>query len=134
MQRSLELMNIKLANVIDQIQGASGLKVIRAILGGERDAEALLSLCHASIRRNKGEDVKKALEGNYNPTYLKMLQSSMDMWESFQLQIRKMEEEIEQLQDRINEDTSSIEVTSKSRPTRHHQPAIKDLHTSRAGG
>lgn len=128
MQRALELMNIKLVNVIDQIQGASGLQVIRAILAGERNADVLLSLCHASIRRNKGEDVKKALEGNYNPTYLKMLQFSLDMWEFHQLKIQQMEEDIEQLLDRINVNTSHIEVTSKSRPTRHHQPKIKELH------
>lgn len=53
MQRSLELMNIKLSNVIDQIQGSSGLNIIRAILAGERNAEVLLSYCHKSIRKNK---------------------------------------------------------------------------------
>ena len=53
MQRALELMNIKLANVISQIQGASGLKILRAILAGERDPERLASLCHKSILKTK---------------------------------------------------------------------------------
>ena len=65
MQRALELMNIKLANVISQIQGASGLKILRAILAGERDPERLASLCHKSILKTKAEDVAKSLHGNY---------------------------------------------------------------------
>ena len=59
MQKYLELMNIKLRNAITQIHGASGLRIIKAILSGERDTEKLLSLCHESIRKEKGEEVKK---------------------------------------------------------------------------
>lgn len=128
MHRALELMNIKLANVIDQIQGASGLQVIRAILEGERDVEKLLSLCHKSIRMNKAEEIKKSLHGNYNTTYLKMLRMALDMWEYHQKKILEIEGDIEQILDKLNQETSDIEVTSKSRPSRHHQPHIKDLH------
>ena len=66
MQKYLELMNIKLKNVISQIHGKSGLSVIRAILEGERDTEKLLSLCDERIREKKTEALAKALEGNYN--------------------------------------------------------------------
>lgn len=41
MQKYLELMNIKLKNVISQIHGYSGLQIIRAILDGERNEEKL---------------------------------------------------------------------------------------------
>ena len=53
MQKYLELMNIKLKNVISQIHGVSGLRVIKAIIEGERDEEKLLGLCDISIRRNR---------------------------------------------------------------------------------
>lgn len=129
MQRSLELMNIKLSNVIDQIQGASGLNIIRAILAGERNAEVLLSYCHKSIRKNKAENVIKSLNGNYNSTYLKMLQTALDFWEFYQKKINELEHEIAELLDRLNQENSHIEVHSKSRPTRHHHPDIKNLHT-----
>ena len=39
-------MNIRLHEVISQIQGSSGLKIIEAILSGERDAEKLALLCN----------------------------------------------------------------------------------------
>ena len=54
MQKYLELMNIKLRNVISQIHGASGLRIIKAILDGERNPEELLSLCeHKKTERKK---------------------------------------------------------------------------------
>jgi transposase len=74
MQKSLELMNIKLKEVISQIHGASGIKMIKAILSGNRDKEHLLSLCDKKIIEKKGLLIKKALEGNYSDTYLFMLE------------------------------------------------------------
>jgi hypothetical protein len=53
MQKYLELMNIKLRNVISQLHGDSGLRVIEAILCGERDTAALAGLCHERIRGKK---------------------------------------------------------------------------------
>lgn len=129
MQRALELMNIKLANVISQIQGASGLKILRAILAGERDPERLASLCHKSILKTKAEDVAKSLHGNYNDVYLSMLRHALEMWEFHMAQIKDLEQEISVLLDRINRDTSQVEVKGAPRPTRHHNPAIEDLHT-----
>ncbi len=55
MQKALELMNIKLKEVISQIHGASGIKMIRAIIDGNRDKEYLLSLCDKRIIQNKSD-------------------------------------------------------------------------------
>lgn len=129
MQRALELMNIKLSSVISQIQGVSGLNIIRAILSGERDAETLLNLCHISIRNKKAEEVKKALEGNYNEYYLYMLDLNLNLWESYQHYVTEVEHKIEALLDKLNAPTQDIPVTTPSRPTRHHQPEIEGLHT-----
>ena len=41
------------------------LKIIEAILKGERDKETLLSMCHISIIKNKKEEVLKSLNGKY---------------------------------------------------------------------
>ncbi|MBK6482814.1 MAG: transposase [Chitinophagaceae bacterium] len=43
MQRCLELMNIKLTEVISQIHGASGIRMIEAIIDGQRDPQVLCS-------------------------------------------------------------------------------------------
>ena len=43
-QRALDLMNVRLHLVISQIHGVSGLRVIKAILAGQRDPVALCEL------------------------------------------------------------------------------------------
>jgi transposase len=128
MQKYLELMNIKLKNVISQIHGSSGLKVIRAILEGERDVETLLAFCHARIRNEKAEDVKKSLRGNYKPQYLLLLKENLRLWEEHQKSIAFIEKEIEKLLDAMCVDKMDISVGSPARPSRHHNPDIKDLH------
>jgi Transposase IS116/IS110/IS902 family./Transposase. len=129
MQKYLELMNIKLRNVISQIHGESGLKIIRAIINGERNVENLLLLCHTSIRKNKSEEVKKALHGNYNSRYLLLLKENLRLWEEHQQSIREIEKQIEELLDELNKDHRDIVVNTPSSPSRHHNPQIKDLHT-----
>jgi len=44
MQKALELMNLKLAHVVSDIAGRTGLAIIRAILDGQRDPRALATL------------------------------------------------------------------------------------------
>jgi hypothetical protein len=44
MQKALESMNLKLTKVLGDITGVTGLKVIRAIVAGERNPRALAKL------------------------------------------------------------------------------------------
>jgi hypothetical protein len=97
MQKYLELMNIKLKEVISQIHGASGIRMIKAIIEGERNAQKLLLLSDDRIIKNKEEAVLKALEGNYNDTYIFMLAQNMKMWETHQNQLLVIDRQIEEL-------------------------------------
>ena len=53
MQKALTEMNLQLHHVVADITGATGLRIIRAILAGERDPAMLAGLrdtrCHASV-------------------------------------------------------------------------------------
>jgi len=129
MQRCLELMNIKLTSVINQIHGKSGLTMIRAILEGERSPEALLLLCDERIINKKAERVLKALEGNYNDTYLFMLSQNLTLWENHQKQIAAIDGCIEQLLLKLTIDKTVDESTvGKTKLIRHHKPQIQNLH------
>jgi transposase len=128
MQKFLEMMNIKLKNVISQIHGISGLKMIRAIIEGEQDTEVLLSFCDVRIQHEKAEEVKKSLCGNYNPQYLLLLKENLRLWEEHQRSVISIEKEIEKLLNRMCEDKMDMEVNSPRRPSRHHNPDIEDLH------
>lgn len=128
MQKCLELMNIKLKEVISQIHGTSGIKMIKAILSGNHDRAYLLSLCDPRIIQKKTEGILKALEGNYNDTYLFMLEQNLTMWERHQDQIQLMDNKIEKLLEELCKTKQQVQVISKAKPIRHHAPAIKNLH------
>lgn len=128
MQKCLELMNIKLKEVISQVHGASGIKMIKAIIEGNRDKEYLLSLCDQKIRKNKPELILKALEANYNDTYLFILDENMKAWEYHQKKVQVIDSRIEQLLKELCLQKKDVEVTSTAKPIRHHAPQIPDLH------
>ena len=128
MQKCLELMNIKLKEDISQIHGASGIKMIQAIISGNRDKDYLLSLCDKRIIIKKGDLVLKALEGNYNETYLFMLEQNMHMWEKHQEHIAVIDKRIGQVLESLCTEKEPINVESKPKLIRHHAPKIDGLH------
>lgn len=128
MQKALELMNIKLTEVISQINGVSGIRIIEAILNGERDKDVLLSLCHENIKTKKAEEVLKALEGNYNDSWLFLLEQSLNLWKIHQNQLLIIDKCIERLLNDLSEDKPVVQSDFKPKPIRHHKPQIEALH------
>jgi len=130
MQRCLELMNIKLTQVISQVHGASGMRMLKAMIAGERNAEALLLLCDERIKQKKGDRVLEALEGNYNDTWLFMLQKNIELWEQHQQQVMAIYKQIQMILESL---TAGIEVSEetigKEKVVRHHKPHIGNLNT-----
>ena len=129
MQRCLELMNIKLTEVISQIHGVSGIKMIQAIIDGERNPYTLLQLCDERIITKKSEQMLKALEGNYNETWVFMLSQNLSLWRQHQQQIGKIDKRIESLLHQLTQG-KQINPTQlgKVKQIRHHKPQIKELH------
>lgn len=129
MQRCLELMNIKLTQVISQVHGASGMRMLKAIIEGERNAEALLLLCDERIKNKKGARVLEALEGNYNDTWLFMLQRNIELWEQHQQQVLAIDKQIQAILESL---TAGVEVCEDmigvEKKVRHHRPHVTNLH------
>jgi transposase len=63
-QKALEQMNIKLNNVIRDINGVSGRRIITKIIEGERNPQVLAEFADKRIRASK-QDIIKSLEGNW---------------------------------------------------------------------
>lgn len=87
MQQALERMNIKFHDVISDLTGMSGLKVVRAILKGERRPAALLALCDERIQKKKAEPVKESLRGCWKDEQLFALRQALELWEAYQEKI-----------------------------------------------
>ena len=129
MHKALELMNLKLQTVISQIQGASGMRVLRAIIGGERDPQKLLALCDKQIVAHKAKEVVASLKGNYRGEHIFALKQAVECWDFYQHQIAKCDKQIEAVLKMMTDEKKVPENIDKGKPIRHHRPNIEDLHT-----
>ena len=75
MQKAMGQMNLKLTNVLSDIVGLSGQRIISAILEGERNPEALSRLAHGRCKRSK-EDIALSLEGTWDADHMFELKQS----------------------------------------------------------
>ncbi len=94
MQQALERMNVKLHDVISDLTGVSGLKVVRAILQGERDPARLLALCDEQIQKKKSAAVRESLRGCWKVEQLFALRQALELWETFQQKIADCDREL----------------------------------------
>ena len=97
MQQALERMNVKFHDVISDLTGVSGLKVVRAILQGERAPAQLLALCDEQIRKKKSAAVRESLRGCWKAEQLFGLRQALELWETFQQKIADCDLELEKL-------------------------------------
>ncbi len=95
MQKALMEMNLQLHHVVSDITGVTtarqlkrsfndrGMRIIRALVGGERDLDILASYrdvrCHASV-----ETIKAALNGNDRPEHILALTQPLDLYDFYQ--------------------------------------------------
>jgi transposase len=126
MQKALIEMNIRLPEVLDQIHGKSGMAMIMAILEGERDAKKLLSLCDTRLKKNKSEQILKALEGFYTPQGLFALKQAHNAYLFYQQQIAECDNEIAKILFQLNPVDASGKPL-KRKPIRHHSPNINNF-------
>lgn len=93
MQKALAQMNIQLSNVVSDITGATGMRIIKAILGGERDPLVLAAMRDPRCKNSK-ETISRSLHGNFRPEHLFSLKQAMDLYFFYQEQIAECDREI----------------------------------------
>lgn len=128
MQKSLTQMNLRLAEVINDITGVSGLAIIKAILAGERNPEILTSLCVSRILKTKREEVLKSLEGFYAQEHLFSLGHAFKTWEYYNELIKECDAKVEQQLLLMTKDKEGTGTPGKRKPVRYHKPEIENLH------
>ena len=96
MQKALDLMNVRLTNVLSDITGVTGMKIIRDIVAGERDPHVLASYRKGNCARSEAE-IAKSLEGNYKHEHLFSLKQAVDLYDIYNQQIRACDAELEAL-------------------------------------
>jgi len=106
MQKALLQMNVQLHHVLTDITGVTGMKIIRAIVDGERDSRVLAKFrdmrCKATL-----EVIHQALVGNYRPEHIFALRQAVELYDFYQLRIHDCDAEIDRCMKTLNEDRSA---------------------------
>ncbi len=93
MQQALTEMNVQLANVISDISGKTGLAILRALVNGERDPQALSKFRHERIHASH-QEIARSLEGNWRDELLFALEQNLALYDIYQLKITECDERI----------------------------------------
>jgi hypothetical protein len=96
MQKALTVMNLRLTNVLSDITGVTGMKIIRSIVAGERNPQVLASFRHSNCAKSQAE-IAKSLEGHYKREHLFALKQALELYDFYDHQVRDCDTELEAL-------------------------------------
>lgn len=94
MQKAMMEMNLQLHHVVSDITGATGMRIIRAIIAGERNPDVLAGFrdvrCHSST-----ETIRAALVGNDRAEHIFALTQSLEFYDFYQSKMLECDRRLE---------------------------------------
>ena len=116
-------MNVRLTNVLSDITGVTGMKIIRAIVAGERNPEILASFRHSNCAKSKAE-IAKSLEGHYKREHLFALKQALELYDFYDRQLRDCDIELEKLYQEFDlpDEPGTPPPNHRNRKRRKNQP------------
>jgi transposase len=125
MQKALTQMNVQLHHVISNITGETGMAIMRDIVSGNHDPQALAK--HRNFRcRASEETIAAALTGNYRPEHLFALKQALQLYDFYKKQIEECDAEIEgklaHLTAHSSHDLQGLPPPRKPHPPRDNEP------------
>src|SRR6266699_1250909 len=101
MQKALDLMNVRLHQVVSDLNGETGLRILDAILAGERDPKKLTSLRDERIKRSTPPEMEAALQGDWREEQLFILQQARETYRFVETQLARCDAQIEKVLQQI---------------------------------
>ena len=93
MQKSLDQMNVRVHRAVSDLDGVTGMAIVRAIVEGERDAKKLAQLRDRRCRKSE-EEIAEQLSGHWREDHLFSVGQSLKMYDAIQERIAAYEQEI----------------------------------------
>jgi transposase len=120
MQKSLDQMNVRVHRAVSDLDGSTGMAILRAIVAGERDARKLAQLRDPRCHKNE-EQIAEQLNGHWREDHLFSLQQALHMYDAVQERIAAYEQEILR------------KLATLERPEQHDQeaPGLKNANKAR---
>jgi transposase len=95
MQKALQQMNVHVHHALSDLNGETGLRILDAILDGERDPEKLVELRDKQCSKATKEELKKALRGDWRAEHLFVLRQSLETYRHVLKQLEQCDQEVE---------------------------------------
>ena len=134
MQKALQQMNILLHHVVSDLDGETGLRILDAIIAGERDPKVLVGLRDVRIRRSTPQNMEAALQGDWRPEQLFVLGQCLEAYRFFQTHIAECDVHLQEIMNQmvaelaVKEAVDQVEAESQAAqasPSQPDEPAKK---------
>lgn len=93
MQKSLDQMNVRVHRAVSDLDGATGLAILRAIVGGERDPHRLAALRDPRCHKSEA-DIAEQLTGHWRADHLFTLTQGLKMYDALSDTLAAYDQEI----------------------------------------
>jgi hypothetical protein len=137
-QKALTEMNLQLANVISDISGTTGSRILHAIVEGERDPQRLAAMRGWRIKATPDE-VGKSLLGNWRDELIFVLGENLALYEVYQRKIERCDYRIERhlksMSAQVDNNTNPLPKPRKGKRPRGNAPSFdlrSELYNSRS--
>ena len=121
MHKALEQMNVQLHKAVSDVTGMTGMRILRAIVAGERDVYTLARLRDRRVKATE-EEVARALEGTYREEHLFALSQALEAYDFFQQQLMACDQALECHLEKLPSAPNPTSVTPSRQKRRKNQP------------
>lgn len=106
------------------------MKMVEAIVKGERNAVALLALCDVQVQKKKAGALRAALEGTWKEEHLFALRQAYELWQFYQQKIGECDQAIEKvLQEMVGPEDPYQPAPRATKRGGVNAPQIAGLHS-----
>lgn len=117
MQKAFQIMNIRLDIAITDIVGETGLRIIEAILAGERDPRKLAQLRDPRVAKSECE-IAEALTGNFKEEHLFIIRENLAHHRFLQDRIRETDNRMAAQMVTMKKKSDAAELPAATKPDR----------------
>ena len=122
---ALTQMNVKLHHVISDITGKTGMDIMEAIVGGERDARKLARLRDHRIKADE-KTIARSLRRHWREEHIFELTQALELYRLYQDKIAEcdweIEVQLEQFEDRSDGEPPAPNGKKGNYPARYERP------------
>jgi transposase len=135
MQKALQQMNVHLHHVVSDLDGETGLRILDAILSGERNAQKLVQLRDAQCRKSTPEEMVAALQGDWRGEHLFVLRQSLETYRHLLAQMSACDAQIQAALAKVIIPVAEepAEPAPPNPPASQTPPKKKRFHQRKAG-